>query len=268
MQTYLAAAVQLNSTSDDLVANLDQAATLISEAAARNAKLIALPENFSFLGPEDEKLRQASEIAAQSELFLKEQARSHHVFLLSGGHPAPAPSGKTYNRSYLVGPDGKVRAQYDKIHLFDVDLPNQTLRESDTVEPGLKLVHIHDDTLGCLGLSICYDIRFPELYRFLAAGGADVLFVPAAFTAFTGRDHWEVLLRARAIENTCYVIAPAQCGHHFGQRESYGHALIVDPWGDVLADAGSEPGIAIAEISAKRIEDVRMTIPSVRHRKL
>ena len=267
MQTYLAATVQLTSTSD-LIANLDQAAALISEAAARDATLIALPENFSYLGPEDEKLRRADEITEHSEAFLKEQARSHHVFLLGGGHPTPSPSGKTYNRSVLVGPDGEVKAQYDKIHLFDVDLPNLSLRESDTVEPGLKLVHVHDDTLGCVGLSICYDIRFPELYRFLAAGGADVLFVPAAFTAFTGKDHWQILLRARAIENTSYVIAPAQCGHHFGKRESYGHAMIVDPWGHVLSDAGSEPGIAIAEISPKRIEDVRMTIPSFRHRKL
>ena len=267
MQTYLAAAVQLNSTSD-LVANLDQAAALISKAAACDAKLIALPENFSFLGPEDEKLRRAGEITAHSELFLKKQARSHHVFLLGGGHPAPASSGKTYNRSLLIGPDGEVKAQYDKIHLFDVDLPSQSLRESDTVEPGHKLVHIHDNTLGCVVLSICYDIRFPELYRLLSARGADVILVPAAFTAYTGKDHWEVLLRARAIENTCYVIAPAQCGHHFGKRDSYGHALIVDPWGHVLADAGSEPGIALAEVSPKRIGDVRMTLPSLRHRKL
>ena len=142
-----------------------------------------------------------------------------------------------------------------------------TYRESNTIAPGEKLPPVYQSKeLGNLGLSICYDVRFPELYRHLSKMGAEVLFVPAAFTAYTGKDHWEVLLRARAIENTCYVIAPAQTGVHYGRRQTHGHAMIIDPWGAILADTGDKPGVAIAEINPHRLEQVRLQMPSLQHR--
>ena len=263
---FLAAAVQLNST-PDLDENLKQAEHWIAEAVEHGAALVGLPENFSFLGPEPEKVTRAQEIAEKSEAFLAAQAALHGITLLGGGYAVPAPSGKTFNRSLLVGPDGEI-ARYDKIHLFDVDLPEQTFRESDTVESGTEVVVADADPLGSLGLSICYDLRFPELYRRLAQQGAHTLTVPSAFTGFTGHAHWEVLLRARAIENTCYVFAPAQCGRHFADRVSHGHALIVDPWGSMLSDAGTEPGYALAEIDPARVAEVRARIPSLNHRAL
>jgi predicted amidohydrolase len=266
MKPYLCAAVQLNST-PDVDANLAQAEELISLAAARHASLIALPENFSFLGPEEEKVGRAEEIASRSLEFLYASARLHRTVILGGSFPAPAPGGKTSNRSVLTGPTGGL-ATYDKIHLFDVELPGQTLRESDTVEAGTEPTLYESEALGVLGMSICYDVRFPEQYRDLSRRGAEVLFIPAAFTKYTGQYHWDLLVRARAVENTCYTIAPAQCGSHFGKRESYGHSLIVDPWGTVLAEAGDDPTVITAEIDADRIRDVRRQIPSLRHRKM
>lgn len=268
MDAYLAAAVQLTST-PDVDANLAAAAEGIARAAGEGARLIGLPENFCFLGPDGEKVARAAEIQRRSEDFLIEQAARFGVRLLGGGYPAPHPGGKVVNRARLVGPDGPVGPDYDKIHLFDVDLPGQSLRESETVAPGDRVVAVDaGEPFGVLALSICYDLRFPELYRRLSGRGAGVLLVPAAFTAFTGRAHWELLLRARAVENTCYVIAPAQCGRHFDRRESYGHAMIVDPWGEVLADAGDHPGVAVAEISPARLHEVRGRIPALRHRRL
>lgn len=266
MNDYLAAAVQMNST-PDVDANLAQAGELIAEAASLEASLIALPENFSFLGPEDEKRERAADVAGQSMDFLLATARRYNVVILGGSFPAPGSGGKTRNRSKLVGPEGEL-ASYDKIHLFDVELPGQTLRESDTVEAGAEPVLFASDELGGLGLSICYDIRFPEQYRALSRRGAELLFIPAAFTKYTGAFHWEILVRARAVENTCYAVAPAQCGRHFGKRVSYGHSLIVDPWGTILAEAGDKPAVIAAEISADRIRDTRQQIPSLKHRKL
>ncbi len=154
------------------------------------------------------------------------------------------------------------------MHLFDVNLPDgNTYQESGTVLAGTNLPPVYDSPeLGKLGISVCYDVRFPELYRYLSKMGAEVLFVPAAFTAYTGKDHWQVLLQARAIENTCYVIAPAQTGQHYAMRHTHGHAMIVDPWGTVLADAGDKPGVAIAAINPSRLEQVRRQMPSLNHR--
>jgi len=256
----------MNST-PDLDANLAQASELISRAAALNASLIALPENFSFLGPENEKVSRVEEIASRSQEFLYASARQHQTVILGGSFPAPAPGGKTWNRSVLTGPKGGL-ATYDKIHLFDVELPGQSLRESDTVEAGSEPTLYKSKDLGALGMSICYDVRFPEQYRSLSGRGAEILFIPAAFTKYTGQYHWDLLVRARAVENTCYAIAPAQCGHHFGKRESYGHSLIVDPWGTLLAEAGEVPSVITAEIDPTRIRDVRKQIPSLRHRKM
>lgn len=266
MNSYLAAAVQMNST-PDLDANLTQAKDLVAAAAGLHASLIALPENFSFLGPEKEKVDRGEEIARRSLEFLISSARQHGAVILGGSFPAPATGGKTWNRSVLTGPKGAL-ATYDKIHLFDVELPGQTLRESDTVEAGSEPALHASEEFGVLGMSICYDVRFPEQYRTLSNRGAEILFIPAAFTKYTGQHHWDLLVRARSVENTCYAIAPAQCGHHFGKRESYGHSLIVDPWGTILAEAKDEPAVISAEIDPKRIRDVRKQIPSLQHRKM
>ncbi len=267
MKSYLAAAIQMNSL-PDLQKNLMQAEELIDLAVRRGAELVGLPENFSFLGDEEAKLAQAETIAQESEKFLKTMAQRFQVSILGGGFPMPVGNGKVYNTALLVGPSGEELARYEKVHLFDVNLPDgNTYRESGTVVAGLKMPPIYPSKeLGNLGLSVCYDVRFPELYRHLSQMGAEVLFVPAAFTAYTGKDHWQVLLQARAIENTCYIIAPAQTGRHNALRQSHGHAMILDPWGVILADAGEKPGVAIAAIEPTRLEQVRRQMPSLQHR--
>ncbi|MDX2212858.1 MAG: carbon-nitrogen hydrolase family protein [Oculatellaceae cyanobacterium bins.114] len=267
MKSYLAAAVQMNSL-PDLEKNLLQAEDLIDLAVRQGAELIGLPENFSFLGDEVAKLKQAEAIAQASEKFLRTMAQRYQVTLLGGGFPVPTDGGKVNNTALLVGPTGENLARYEKVHLFDVNLPDgNTYQESETVLAGLQLPPVHPSKeLGHIGLSVCYDVRFPELYRHLSQMGAEVLFVPAAFTAYTGKDHWQVLLQARAIENTCYVIAPAQTGRHNTLRQSHGHAVIIDPWGVVLADAGDKPGVAIASIEPSRLEQVRRQMPSLKHR--
>ena len=267
MKPYLAAAVQMNSL-PDLHKNLTQAEELIDLAVRRGAELIGLPENFSFLGDEEAKVAQAVAIAAESEKFLKTMAQRFQVTILGGGYPVPVEQGKAYNTALLIAPNGQELARYEKVHLFDVNLPDgNTYRESETVVAGSRMPPIYPSKeLGHIGLSVCYDVRFPELYRQMTQMGAEVLFVPAAFTAHTGKDHWQVLLQARAIENTCYVIAPAQTGRHNALRQSHGHAMIIDPWGVILADAGEMPGVAIAEIVPARLEQVRRQMPSLRHR--
>jgi deaminated glutathione amidase len=267
MKSYLAAAVQMNSL-PDLEKNLAQAEDLIDLAARQGAELICLPENFSFLGDEAAKIAQAETIAQSSEKFLKTMAQRHQVTLLGGGFPVPNPAGKVFNTALLVGPNGEELSRYEKVHLFDVNLPDgNTYQESEAVSAGIQLPSVYPSKeLGHLGLSVCYDVRFPELYRHLSQMGAEVLFVPAAFTAYTGKDHWQVLLQARAIENTCYVIAPAQTGKHNSRRQSHGHAVIIDPWGIILADAGDQPGVAIASIEPSRLEQVRRQMPSLQHR--
>jgi predicted amidohydrolase len=195
-------------------------------------------------------------------------AQRFQVTILGGGFPIPVGNGKAYNTALLVAPNGQEISRYEKAHLFDVNLPDgNTYQESSTVLAGIRMPPVYSsEELGSLGLSVCYDVRFPELYRHLSRMGADILFVPAAFTAFTGKDHWQVLLQARAIENTCYVIAPAQVGKHNSLRQSHGHALIVDPWGTILADAGEAPGVAIATIDPSRLQQVRRQMPSLQHR--
>ena len=252
----------------DLEHNLNRSYELISEASDKGAEFIGLPENFAFLGDEKERLRQADTISKKTAEKLSEWSAEFKVFLLAGGYPFPAGDNKLFNRAEVYNPDGEVISRYDKVHLFDVDLSDQEqYRESDMVKPG------SDKTVVCeinhsfrAGLSICYDIRFPELYRKLVTEGANFLTIPAAFTKPTGEAHWEVLLRARAIENTSYVFAPAQTGLHGEKRKTFGHAMIIDPWGNILADAGTEPGIIYAELNTSVIELVRRKIPSLSHR--
>jgi len=268
MKSYIAAAIQMTSR-PDLDKNLAEAEELIDLAVRRGAELIGLPENFSFLGQEDEKLSQAEAIAQKTEKFLKTMAQKFQVTLLGGGFPVPTTEkNQAYNTALLVEPTGVEVACYQKVHLFDVNVPDgNTYLESRTVMAGKDFPPIYvSENFGNLGLSICYDVRFPELYRYLSKNGAEVLFVPAAFTAYTGKDHWQVLLQARAIENTCYVIAPAQTGNHYERRNSHGHAMIVDPWGVILADAGEKPGVAIAEVNPNRLRQIRAQMPSLQHR--
>jgi deaminated glutathione amidase len=269
MKPYLAAAIQMTSK-PDLQFNLTQAEDLIELAVRRGAELIGLPENFSFLGKEEEKVGMAAEITNQTEKFLKTMAQRFQVTLLGGGFPSlvDGEPSKVHNTAVLIDPNGQEVGRYSKAHLFDVNVPDGiTYRESNTVVSGKELPKvIASEKLGNIGLSICYDVRFPELYRHLSAQGAEILVVPAAFTAYTGKDHWRVLLRARAIENTCYVIAPAQTGNHYERRYTHGHAMIVDPWGLVLDDAGESIGMSIAEINPERLQGVRRQMPSLQHR--
>lgn len=267
MKSYLAAAIQMTSL-PDLEKNLVEAEELIELAVRQGAELVSLPENFSFLGTEEDKIAQANEIALKSEKFLKTMAQRFQVTILGGGFPVPVNQEKVYNTALLIDPSGTELTRYQKVHLFDVNVPDgNTYRESSTVMAGNDLPAVyHSEQLGTLGLSVCYDVRFPELYRHLAYKGADILFVPAAFTAYTGKDHWQVLLQARAIENTCYVIAPAQTGRHYATRRTHGHAMIIDPWGVILSDAGEKPGVAIAEINPARLEQVRRQMPCLQHR--
>lgn len=268
MKSYLAAAIQMTSV-PDLQKNLAQAEELIDLAVRQGAELVGLPENFSFMGEEKDKLAQGNAIAQVTETFLHTMAQRFQVTILGGGFPIPVDSsGKVYNTALLINANGQELARYQKVHLFDVNVPDgNTYQESSTVMAGLELPPVYaSPELGKIGLSICYDVRFPELYRHLSNQGADILFVPAAFTAFTGKDHWQVLLQSRAIENTCYVIAPAQTGTNYDRRQTHGHAMIIDPWGVILADAGEKPGVAIAEIKPTRLEQVRRQMPSLQHR--
>ncbi len=269
MSDFLAAAVQLKSTSQPEV-NFSSAEEQIELAARRGAELIGLPENFAFLGDDQERLNLSSSLAEQCSRFLVTMARRYQVVLLGGGFPVPVGDGRrTLNRAELYGRDGQLLARYDKIHLFDVDLPEgNTYRESSTIVPGENVPPVVDVPGLCkVGLSICYDVRFPELYRYLADHGAELLLIPAAFTAFTGKDHWQVLLQARAIENTAYVVAPAQTGLNYERRHSHGHSMVIDPWGTVLADAGVLPGASIAPVDSSHVGRIREQMPCLKHRK-
>jgi predicted amidohydrolase len=275
--SVVAAAVQMTS-GPEVPANLQKAASLVERAARRGAELIALPENFALMTPVERDKLAAAEVldAAHPGPILSsmmEAAAKHRVHLVLGGMPERPDrtiggGERVHNSCVLLGPDGGVRAVYRKIHLFDVFIPDgATYHESKVVEPGDRPL-VAETPWGGLGLSVCYDLRFPELYRALAAGGARMLVVPAAFTLHTGRDHWHVLLRARAIENLCFVIAPAQVGRHDEKRVTFGHSLIVDPWGTVLADAADGEGVAVAELDFERQDKLRRDLPALSHRRI
>ena len=264
----LAAAIQMTSTAE-VERNLDTAERLIEVAARRGAHLVGLPENFGFLRSEGEPIPEAQALDGPWVRRMSELSRRHRLTLLLGSLPERI-EGETrvYNTSVLLGPDGATLATYRKIHLFDIDLPGlEHLKESRAVRPGEALV-VADTPAGRIGLSICYDVRFPEMYRRLSRDGARVLAVPSAFTDRTGKDHWEILLRARAIENLAYVFAPAQAGPHGKGRASYGHAMIVDPWGAVLAQVPDGEGVAIAELDFDRQDRLRRELPALDHRRL
>jgi predicted amidohydrolase len=270
MTTTLVAAVQMTST-PSVEQNLLSAEKWITQAVQMGAKMVVLPECFAYLGPDGGQVEIAESLTEEGPILrrCKAWATGLGVELVLGGFwERAATLGKVHNTCVHLGRDGTVRASYRKIHLFDVDLADGTrLEESQFVVEG-EQVQVSDAPFGKLGLSICYDLRFPELYRKLVDQGAIALTVPAAFTLHTGKDHWHVLLRARAIESQAYVIAAAQTGLHFGKRVSYGHALVADPWGCVIAQCGEGEGVAFASIDPSVVERVRRQLPSLSHRRL
>jgi predicted amidohydrolase len=263
------AAVQLNSQ-QDVAQNLESCRHLVGRAASRGAELVLLPENFAFFGPEADK-REVAESLSDGRISnaLSDMAREFRVCVVGGGFPERSSDPqRPHNTLLLVGPDGSQLATYRKIHMFDVDLGGAgSYSESAATCAGNALAVV--DVAGFkLGLSICYDLRFPELYRALSEQGAEVLLVPAAFTLHTGKDHWHVLLRARAIESQAFVIAANQQGTHPGARQTYGHSLVADPWGTVIAEASDGVGVVTATLERARLEGVRRSLPSLTHRVL
>jgi predicted amidohydrolase len=266
MGKFRAACVQLRS-SEDVAVNIQDTARLIRDAAKGGALFVATPENTTLMAADGgAKLANSFDEAHDPALpVFTALAKELGVWLLIGSLAIKVSDSKTANRSFLIGPDGRITTRYSKIHLFDVDLDGgESYRESASVAGGGEAV-VADTPWGGIGLSICYDLRFPGLYRALAKKGAFAFTVPSAFTVPTGQAHWHVLLRARAIENGAFVIAPAQGGTHLNGRKTYGHSLIVDPWGTVLAEAGTEPGVIFADIDPVQSEAVRAKLPSLKH---
>ncbi|WP_340150988.1 carbon-nitrogen hydrolase family protein [uncultured Sneathiella sp.] len=265
MSSFTAACIQMTSTGD-VRGNLDVATTLIREAASAGADFIATPEVTNMLEPNKAEARakaqfQENDVTLKSFRALAEETGT---WILAGSLVVKKPDDERLaNRSFLIRPDGGIAAQYDKIHMFDVELSTgESHKESRAYAPG-NTAQIAETTWGTVGLSVCYDVRFAHLYQQLALNGAKFLTVPAAFTATTGKAHWHVLLRARAIENGAFVIAPAQCGQHSEKRRTYGHSLIVDPWGEVLADGGEEPGFVTAKIDLEEVQKRRRQVPNL-----
>ena len=263
-----AAVVQMRST-PDVAANLDTADRLVVRAAQLGAGLVMLPEAFSFLGPDAQKQTMLETVPGDGPVYARcrEMAMRNRCHLVFGFHERCDVPGKAYNTCVHVAPDGSFIIAYRKIHLFDVDLADGTrLNESDRTAPGTEPV-VTATPFGTLGLTVCYDVRFPGLYQRLVELGAVALAVPSAFTLSTGRDHWHVLLRARAIECQAWVLAAAQWGHHYGSRVSYGHALIVDPWGCIVAECSDGEGVAVADIDLSLVTRARTQLPSLTHRR-
>jgi predicted amidohydrolase len=279
----IVACVQLNGSSD-VEKNLRSTEALVERAARAGAELVATPEATTFLGPHDRKVALAEPIDGPTNARLARLAARLGITLLVGSVAEACDARRAYNTSLLFGPKGERLATYRKLHLFDVDIDGGVrFLESDRTAAGADVV-VADTSVGKLGLSICFDVRFPELYRALADRGAEILAVPSAFTLMTGKDHWHVLLRARAIETQCWLLAPAQWGAHDDQdpgaapgsgrekqgalRRSYGHSLIVDPWGVVVAECGDGEGICLAEIDREKVLSVRRQIPMDANRRL
>jgi deaminated glutathione amidase len=274
MSQIKVACVQMRS-GVDIAENIAAADALIRQAAGQGAELIATPEMTTLLDRRagavweksttedaDPGLKAFRALAAELKVSLLLGSIAIRV---EGGQAEGEKPKKCANRSFLIGPDGVVQARYDKIHMFDVQLnAGNVYRESDSFAAGSEAV-IANLPAGPLGMTVCYDVRFPDLYRQLAWGGAKIIAVPAAFTRITGEAHWHILLRSRAIETGCFIIAPAQGGRHQDGRETYGHSLIIDPWGEILAEAGVDPQLIAATLDLSKVEDVRSKIPSLKH---
>jgi nitrilase len=263
-------ALQMTSTRD-VERNLEDAARLISIAAGEGAKLLVLPENFSFLGADDaERLAAAEEPGSgPAQNFLRDQAREHGVWLVGGTIPIRQEDGRSRSRSLLIDAQGRALAQYDKIHLFDVSVPgreSESYHESATTQSGTEVVSA-TTPFGRVGMAVCYDLRFPAQFHRLSMLGTDLLAVPAAFTVPTGRVHWQPLLQARAIESLTYVIAAGQVGEHAGGRRTYGHSMIVGPWGEVLACREAGAGVVSADLDMIELGELRKVFPVLKHRR-
>lgn len=257
--------VQIN-TQENRQHNVARAVALIGQAAAQGAELVALPECVTFLGRREHHAANAEAIDGDTAQAFAAAAKRHGIWLHGGSIIEKTGQGKDYNTTLVFNPHGERVAIYRKIHLFDVDIAPGSYRESDTYLPGEQIVTTDINGIT-LGLTICYDMRFPELYRCLALAGAKVIAVPAAFTAFTGKDHWEPLLRARAIENQCYIIAPAQWGEHPVGRQCYGRSLIINPWGTVIAQAPDGEGVVVANLDMAELDRIRKSVPSLANRR-
>ena len=269
--SFKAACVQISSQLD-MDANLEAASALVRDAADNGAQMVLLPENVSLMGTNREQaLAMAMPEARHKALpVFTELAREKGVWLMVGSlsvrlDEAGGGEDMLANRSLLISDQGEIMVRYDKIHMFDVNIEGgESHRESETYRPGAHAV-VAATPWGELGMTICYDLRFPYLYRSLAQAGAHFMSVPSAFTRVSGRAHWHVLLRARAVETGCYIFAPAQCGDHANDRQTYGHSLIIDPWGKILAEAGESPCVIAADIDPSRVAAVRAMIPSLKH---
>lgn len=266
-------AIQMTSTPDK-THNLNQAYNLMHQALDRGCQLVAFPENFSLMTDDPEQLvAEAETLRSPTVEALQEWAVENDLWIFAGSMPFKVSGRKqegpaVTNTSLVISPDGEIVARYDKIHLFDVNLSkDRQYFESKNIKPGKKPVLV-DLPIGKAGLSVCYDLRFPELYRHYSKNGAELLFIPSAFTALTGKAHWDVLTRARAVENFAYVIAPAQTGTPYPGRVVHGHTRIIDPWGRVIAERPAGPGIVWADIAPEEIARVRKEVPALRHRVL
>jgi predicted amidohydrolase len=271
MTTSVAAVIQMT-TSPDVQANLAIARGLLERAHTQGAVLAALPENFAIMGRKEADKVAVAEIAGEGPIqaFLGHTARELGMWIVGGTIPIrdEAEPERVAAASLVFDERGRNVARYDKIHLFDVDLPTgESWRESNVYKHGIEAVVVTGTPVGTLGLTICYDLRFPALFARLAEAGADLIAVPAAFTVPTGKAHWEMLLRARAIEAGLFVVAAAQVGHHEDGRNTYGHSLVVDPWGELLLDMGDRSGVSFAEVDLSRITEVRSRVPAISHRR-
>lgn len=262
------AAIQMNSKADR-AANLAQAAELLARARKMGARLAVLPEHFSFMQAEGRRPPAPEPLRGPLVRWLGEQARTLGMWIIGGSFSQQVRGRRrVYNTCPVLDDQGRLRAWYQKVHLFDLALPGRpALMESAHVLPGRRIVTV-DTPAGRVGLSICYDLRFPEFYRRLRLRGAEVLVAPSAFTAATGKAHWDLLVRTRAVENACYLVAAAQWGNHGGRRKSFGRAMIVDPWGEVLAVCEDGVGVAVAEVSRRRLERLRGLLDSTGHARL
>lgn len=265
-----AAAIQMTSTRD-VQANLAEADRLIAEAVARGAELVVLPENFSFLGATDADRVAATELFGDgpAQHFLAVTAKRHGIWLVGGTIPVRDGGHRASSRSLLLGPTGQIVAHYDKIHLFDVDVPGRAAeryRESDTTLAGTRVVAAATP-VGRIGMTVCYDIRFPALFHRLSVLGTDVLVVPAAFTVPTGQVHWQPLLQARAIESLVYVVAAGQWGEHAGGRKTYGHSMVIGPWGEIQGELPEGTGVVCVDLDMARLAELRQRFPTVQHRR-
>src|SRR5215213_7332137 len=260
------AAVQMNSR-DDKAVNIQTALELIDRAAGTGARLVALPEIWTYLGPEAGNRENAESIPGPAIEMLAERARRHGIYLHGGSILEVRPGEpKVFNTAVVINPEGEIVARYSKIHMFDVVLDGvATYEESATVKPGDEIVTVDIDGIT-VGLAICYDLRFPELFRILALRGAEVIVLPAAFTMTTGKDHWEILIRARAIENGVFMVAPAQVGSHGDGHWCYGRSLIADPWGTVLAIAPDRETVISADLDVAYLQQIRRQVPSLANR--